>query len=313
MSEKIKCTVHIATHEQLDWLCENKWNKSEALPKNLPQRICYVAEGEDGELLADLLICEHNAVGSLGGKDWRIVSILVFDPANRRRGIGTALFSKVLDDANAQGVRHLSGMVSKTSATRFWHKMGFSFLPWGRPIESPDSPDTDGNVQHIMVRRTDGKSGLRFSDEKERCDGLLIRRIEPQECGRITSELFEKTKSAYWKEKEFVGLIAERDGKTVGYVLAEAVEMGAPLVGVEWGIPAGGLYFEEDIVADMLLECLAEEAGEKGVMQLAAIVRPRENAPLWERRGFMLFDYAYLSEQNEFMTALCPISTPTVK
>ena len=70
VSEKIKCTVHIATHEQLDWLCENKWNKSEALPKNLPQRICYVAEGEDGELLADLLICEHNAVGSLGGKDW---------------------------------------------------------------------------------------------------------------------------------------------------------------------------------------------------------------------------------------------------
>ncbi len=311
MNQKINCTVHLASSAQLDELCESEWKNNDGLQKTLPQRLCYVAEGEDGTLRAALVIREYPTVDIPGGKSWWIVLARVFDPANRRQGIGSALVAQILKDAQVQGVRYLSGMATKTSAMRFWQKQGFSLIPFGHPKECPGCPDIDGNIQHILLRRSDEESFPHFSFAAKNCVNYnrqeeSIRRIEPEERDQIISKSLLETNPTFWKEKgtSCFGFLAERQGKTVGWVLTSEREIGAPLQGVEWNIPAYALFAEEESVARLLLERLEEEAREKDVTQFLAIVHPRESATVWENRGFALFDCKCLSEKNEFMYAL---------
>lgn len=312
MSEKINFTVAPATAEQLRWLREVYWSNNEYWRTAKAYRDYYVAAEENGAVLGYLVVREFPAVETLGGKDWWIAATRIIDPAKRRHGIGKALVEKVLSDARAEGVRHLWGSVSRTSAAHFWVKQGFLLTPYGQEKANND-PDMDGNCPHLMLRRTDQDVPPHYAPMDRLYQGTWegeIRPLTSEERDRVIAEQLQKTNPGYWEARgdAHFGYIAERDGRTVGWLLAAERPMGKPLTGTVWGVPASALSAEDEDTARRLLDRLIESAIEQGVTQILCMVRPRQDAPLWERRGFALFDWISLGEKNDFMCAVHNVS-----
>ena len=308
MSETINFTVSPATAEQLRWLREVYWCNNEYWRTAKVYRNYYVAAEENGEVLGYLVVREFPAVETLGGKNWWIAATRIIDPAKRRHGIGTALVEKVLFDAQAEGVRYLCGSVSRTSAAHFWVKQGFLLTPYGQEKANND-PDMDGNCPHLLLRRIDQDGPPRYPQWINVAKGMWEGKIRPltsEERNHIIAEQLQKTNPGYWEARggAHFGYIAERSGRTLGWILAAERPMGKPLAGTVWGVPASALSAEDEDTARRLLNRLFEAAFEQRVTQILCMVRPRQEAPLWERRGFALFDWISFGEKNDFMCAI---------
>ncbi|QPH52349.1 GNAT family N-acetyltransferase [Pontivivens ytuae] len=94
--------------------------------------------------------------GSIQGyyapKDW-YMGLLVLDPAERGKGLGTAAFAFIRERAEALGapVIRIAVLDANKAGRRFWERQGFTLE---RTV--PGDPEGDGHMRHVRRLELDG-------------------------------------------------------------------------------------------------------------------------------------------------------------
>ncbi len=294
-------TIKQANNKQIDAISETYWKPA---PKWQEKRFSfhtYVAVDDAGEMLGYLALDEKDFTIPSYGKDWFIVTIVVFSKY-RRRGIGTALLDYAFAEAKKEGVLHLQGSANPTKeAQGFWSRNGFVFLKFGSARQDPSKPKEFGNHTHLIFRRVDpgGFSAL-FDGLKPQTDRLVrIVDASPEEIARVAEEHIAKACTAYVYGKKDVCrvFLAQNDcGETLGFLMYFDEMMASPLSGKNRIL--GYVYVNESErgcgIAKILLRELLMRAKEDLVDQIVDVHPDESIMPFFGMLGFDIFVTRYL-------------------
>lgn len=304
MDNKINYTVQRATREQMDWISEHIWKPTSILRDIRYDFISFAALDEHGNILGYLFAKEKTVSEPLGGTDWWIDFIKVFDPANRRRGIGSAMLKEAIRHAKQAGVRHLLGTTTNTPAQLFWRSHGASMAIYGKKIDRPDSPNEHGNFPHFFIIRLDAP----LPEVICRQEDIRIASAHPERTEQILNDVLLPKNPDYWSDKKdlLFGLTAlDTEENELGCILAYefAYGVGAPFEEKQWVIAylCVNPEFRHRGIGSKLLCELITSAAENGNAQVMATGIPRDMNLFWHKNNFDLFDWHYVGDKNQFI------------
>ncbi len=286
-------TIKNATKEQINYISDTYWQRAEKWQQNRYHYHNYVATDNAGTLLGYLTLDEKDIPIPPYGKDWFIVTAVVFK-VYRRCGVGTALLDYALAEAKNAGILHFYGSANATKeAHGFWTSNGFACIKYGSPKTDPSKPRELGNHHHFIFRRVDHAA---LSTSFDHPTDVPITTVKADKMQR--DDLFDKTmKQAVFpyvfdkKEASRAILAKNEHGDTVGYVTFYDEAMISPLSGTNRIIAF--LYIKDEFrkmgLARKLLCEFIKNAQLDGIDQIIGIYPDEAAVPILVHLGFDIF------------------------
>ncbi len=264
-------TIREADRALVDKIAERFWTN----PKTYERRYDYsthAAALDSGEIVGYISTTDHQATG--GEYSVRYVDFICVHPEYRRRGIGTALVSAMVEKAKADRVKYLTGFISANeTAEAFWQSVGFCLLGSVKA--------QNGSLCHEFVCRLDG--------DAENPPAVPTQRVEKAEITPLFDKHMHPSLGEYWQAHvdSLYGVKAVSEaGNLLGLLLAIPLDNGSPYKG--WGV-APYIYVDEDAPAGTeksLVGEMARLAAEKGAGSLCTMYKYREYGTKWLSLGF---------------------------
>ncbi len=266
-------TILEADRALTDRIAETFWTN----PTVCEKRYAYSTHAAilaDGEIVGYLSTTDKAAENGAYGT--RHIHFVRVRPEYRRRGIATALVSAMMEKAEADGVKYLTGMTASgnEAAEKFWKSVGFCLLGGVRAKD-------DGLCHDILCR---------LGGNVERMSAVPCEPVERSGVRGLFEAYMGERLGEYWKNKAD-GLYAVRaigaDGRILGMMVADALDNGSPYKG--WGV-APYIYTADDAPAgteESLVKEMARLAAENGVESLCTLYKYSEYGMKWLELGFV--------------------------
>ena len=250
----------------------------------------YVAVNEGGSVIGYIVVKEETVPLPLQGKYWFILNLRV-ETDFRRMGIAAALVDEIKRRAALSDIIYLYGSADPTlEASMFWLKQGFSLNAYGKKQDDKGEPLKYGNYPHLMsyrIKRAVRPEILHQSHHirpalKQEIDQFIRQYLKTSDMSEMRKEFFTG------KIEEFFGFIAIGEkNNIIGYIVAFADEMKAPINGNRWFLE---LFVEPEYrrrgIGSVLTQEMIRYAKGKDVMQLTAYESHEDDIAFWYNRGF---------------------------
>lgn len=295
--DKILYSVCVADEKQRASVIRNpKWASA----------MIYVAVKEDGKIIGYIVVREETVPLPLQGKYWFILNLRV-DTDFRRMGIATALVNEIKRQAELSDIIYLYGSADPTlEASMFWLKQRFSLNAYGKKQDDKNEPLKYGNYPHLMsyrIKRTFLPEILHHSHrirpaQKQEIDPFIKHYLKKISMSEIRKEFFMS------KIEEFFGFVATEKNNIIGYIVAFADEMKAPIDGNRWFLE---LFVAPEYrgrgIGSALTQEMIQYAKGKNVMQLTAYESHEDDIVFWYNKGFDIIFWGINTDTGKRPTA----------